>query len=111
MSELLSILFASIFASAMGLNGAVEKGTVERNAKAEIKTGQPGVAEKKMSARHDFKQAEKLANADYKAAIAVCRKNATGKKGCLETAKAINGGAIASAKEKMDKAVVEARVF
>lgn len=110
MSELLSILFASMFASAMGLNNTAENGTAELNAKAEIQAEQPRVAEK-LSPTHDFKQAKKMANSDYKAAIALCRKSRAEKKACLEAAKAINGESIASAKEKMDKAVIKGQVF
>ncbi len=107
MSELFSILFAAIFASSIGLDGAAE-----RSAKAEIKAEQHGVMEKKLSARLDFKQAENRANADYKASISVCRKKpAAEKKACLEEAKTINEKAIVAAKEKMDKAVAEARMF
>ena len=91
MSELLSILFAAIFASSMGLNN-VAAGNTETEPNGE-KMGQSNT-------RLDFKQAENKANREYQASIADCRKKPSSKKrACLDEAKAVNEKAIVAAKQ------------
>ncbi len=91
MSELLSILFAAIFASSMGLDPAAASNT---------KTGQNGEKMGQLDARLGFKQAENKANSDYKASIVDCKKKPSDeKKVCLDEAKAVNEKTIAAAKQ------------
>ena len=91
MSELLSILFAAIFASSMGLNHVAAGNTkMEQNGE---RTGQ-------LNARLGFKQAENKANSDYKASIVVCKKMPSSeKKVCLDEAKVVNVKAIDAANQ------------
>jgi len=91
MSELLSILFAAVFASSMGLNHAAAGNTkLEQNGE---RTGQ-------LNARLGFKQAENKANAEYKASIVDCRtKPSSEKKVCLDEAKAVNAKTIVALKQ------------
>lgn len=91
MSELLSILFAAIFASSMGLHHVASENT---------KTGQNGENMAQLSARLSFKQTEIKANSDYKGAIVDCKKKPSSeKKVCLEEAKALNVKTIVAAKQ------------
>ena len=91
MSELLSILFAAIFASAVGLN---------HTAAGSAKTEQNGEKMEQLNARPGFKHAENKANSDYKASIVDCKKRPSSeKKSCLKEAKAVNVTTIVAAKQ------------
>ena len=91
MSELLSILFAAIFASSMGLNHSAAGRT---NAEQSGEKIQPA------NARLEFKQAENTAHSVYKTSIIYCRKKPSSeKKVCQEEAKALNEKTIAAAKQ------------
>lgn len=91
MSELLSILFAAIFASSMGLNHAAAD-----NKKTEQNVEKLGPS----NARLDFKQAENTANSVYKTSIIDCKKKPfSEKKICLDKAKAVNEKTIVAAKQ------------
>lgn len=90
MSELLSIVFAAIFASALGLNYTAASNT---------KTGPNGEKPGPANARLDFKQAESTANSVYKTSIIDCKKKPSPeKKICLDEARAVNSKAIETAK-------------
>ena len=91
MSELVSILFAAIFASSMGLNHAAAG-----NMKTEPNVERPGL----LNVRPDFKHAENIANLVYKASIVACKKKPASEKAvCLNEAKTVNEKAIAAAKQ------------
>lgn len=97
MSELLSILFAAIFASSMGLNNVAAD-----NTKAE----QSGEKMGPSNAKFDLKQAENTANSIYKASIIDCKKKPSPeKKVCLEEAKALNEKTIGTARQTATTAI------
>ena len=100
MTELLSILIASIFATVIGIGVS---STASRTQGKALMT--------KMNAKLDFKLAESRADADYKAAISACRrKTSIDKMRCLDDAKNVNATLIVAAREKMDRAVALASV-
>jgi len=92
MTELMSVLIASLLAASIGI-GVISK--VPEN----------GITAK-MNARIDFKQAENTADADYKLTIAACRKKPhLDKQPCLTEAKTVNGKLIVAARARMDEAL------
>jgi len=100
MIELLSILVAAFVATSMGIGIASTKAKTQEN-----------MVMTKTSAKLDFKLAENRADADYKVAIADCkRKPSADKMRCLDAAKNVNAKLIVAAREKMDKAVTLASV-
>ena len=90
MSELLSIVFAAVFASSMGLNYA---------AAGDAKTGLSESKPVPANPRLGFKQAESAANSVYRTSIIDCKKKPSPeKKVCLDGARAVNATAIETAK-------------
>lgn len=99
MTELLSILIASIFAASIGLHA---------DTGGDGKDGRSSAKEARYEARTSFKDAERNANADYKVAIADCRKKkAADRPACLSVAKTANAETIVAAKATMDRILTE----
>jgi vacuolar-type H+-ATPase subunit H len=96
MTELLSILIASIFAASIGLRADTGG------------DGRSSAKEARYEARTSFKDAEKSANADYKVAIADCRKKKSADRpACLSVAQTTNAEKIVAAKATMDRILTE----
>lgn len=103
MSDLLSAFIISIYAAVIGSN------VVAGSAKTDVEAEKDDSLAIRRDAKTDFKRVEQEADADYKAAIADCRKMPSIEKyACLENAKSVNDRKISEARAANKKAVAKA---